>query len=143
MAGFTIVRDTSLSAEDAWTRLTDWRRHGEHVPLTTVRPVVDGGHVTGFVARTGFGPLGFDDSMVLSEERPPTDGQVGHVRITKTGKVVLGWAELTVEPTARGSRVTWHEEARLRGTGGAVARLTGRVAVRGFERLLDALLEWP
>jgi hypothetical protein len=32
-------------------------------------------------------------------------------RIEKRGSVVLGWAELTVEPRASGSRVTWREEA--------------------------------
>ena len=36
MAAFTVARTSPLSAEQAWRRLTDWERHGDFIPLTTV-----------------------------------------------------------------------------------------------------------
>ena len=100
---------------EAWRRVTDWERHGEFVPLTRMR--VDRDPATGqlsFVARTSVGPLGFDDVMAVTYSQPPTETEPGVVRIVKQGKVVLGWAVLTVTPAGSGSEVRWHEEARLR-----------------------------
>ena len=57
-----IVREVPLSQQEAFSRLTDWQRHGDVVPLTSVR-LTD----TGFVARTGLGPVGFDDPMEVVE----------------------------------------------------------------------------
>ena len=38
MSGFDVVRTSSLSAEQAWSLLTDWERHGSFIPFTTVDP---------------------------------------------------------------------------------------------------------
>jgi hypothetical protein len=139
--GFDVVRATPLAADEAWRRVTDWERHGEFVPLTRMRVDHDPstGRVT-FVARTAVGPVGFDDVMAVTYSRPPSDTEPGIVRIVKQGKVVLGWAVLTVTPRGSGSEVRWHEEARLRWTAGPVVALVDRAVARGFGRLLDGLL---
>jgi hypothetical protein len=141
VAGFDVVRHTPLSAAEAWRRVTAWERHGELVPLTriTVNTAPATGQVS-FVARTAIGPLGFDDVMAVTYSRAPTDSKPGLVRIVKQGRVVLGWAVLTVTPTDSGSEVRWHEEARLRGTRGPIVAVVDRVVARGFGRLLDGLL---
>lgn len=141
VAGFDVVRRTPLSAADAWARVTDWKRHGDHVPFTTVTVdrAAPAGHEL-FVARTGIGPLAFDDPMLVTYSRPPSPAGPGIARLVKQGRVVLGWAVLTVTPTESGSEVRWHEEARLRGTRGPAERLVNRVVAGGFGRLLDGLL---
>jgi hypothetical protein len=140
VAGFDVVRRTPLTADEAWRRVTDWRRHGEFVPLTRIRVERDdAGHVT-FVARTGIGPVAFDDPMAITHSSPPTSGEPGTVRIVKRGRVVLGWAVLTVTPIDSGSEVRWHEEARLRWTTGPIVAVVDRIVARGFARLLDGLL---
>lgn len=141
MPGFDVVRQTTLSAEEAWRRVTDWDRHGDFVPFTriTVDRDPSTGHVS-FVARTGVGKLAFDDVMAVTHSRPPTSTAPGVVRIVKRGRVVLGWAVLTVTPLESGSEVRWHEEARLRWSSGPVVAVVDRVVARGFGRLLDGLL---
>src|SRR6478609_8798982 len=70
VAGFDVVRHTELDAQEAWRRVTDWERHGQLVPLTTMRvdadPATD--EVT-LVARTAVGPVGFDDVMAVTFSR--------------------------------------------------------------------------
>jgi carbon monoxide dehydrogenase subunit G len=107
MAPFVIHRDTALPPAAAWARLTDWPRHGRGVPFTTVRLVSPAnGPGARFTARTALGPVGFDDPMEVVEWDPPR-----RCRIEKRGRVLHGWAELSVEPAGTGSRVTWREEA--------------------------------
>ncbi len=64
-----------------------------------------------FVARTGWGPVGFDDTMVVELYRPPAGDLPGDlpgvVQITKRGRVVGGTVGWTVTPTTTGSDVTW------------------------------------
>lgn len=142
MSGFEVVRRSRLSATDAWQRVTDWDRHAEFVPLTRIK--VDRDPVTGhvsFVARTAIGPVGFDDVMAVTYSRPPNGTKPGLARIVKQGRVVLGWAVLTVTPFESGSEVRWHEVARLRGTRGPIAAVVDKVVAGGFGRLLDGLLE--
>ena len=102
-----------LPPERAWAKLTDWPRHGRYVPLTRMRVDTPGptGVGTVFVGRTAVGPLGFDDPMEIVEWHPPGTGGAGHCRIEKRGRVVLGWAELSVVPEGGGSRATWREDA--------------------------------
>lgn len=141
MAGFEVVRETSLTASEAWDRVTDWKRHGDHAPLTTV--TVHGAPGTAdesFVARTAIGPLGFDDPMEVTYRRPPTATEPGVARLVKRGRAVFGWAVLTVTPTAFGSEVRWHEEARLRFTRGPIVFAANLVLRVAFGRLVDALL---
>ena len=52
--------------------------------------------------------------MEVTSWLPPINGGEGFCRIEKRGRAVLGWAELTVTPSAEGSAIRWQEEARLR-----------------------------
>lgn len=124
------MRQVPLPPAEVFERLTEWERHGEVVPLTTITP-----RPGGFLARTGVGPLGFDDPMDVVVWEPPS-----RVRLVKRGRVVLGWAELRVEPTERGSRVEWEEEAHVRGVPRFLARLEERAGRVLFGRVIDHLL---
>ncbi|MBO3676017.1 SRPBCC family protein [Streptomyces sp. NEAU-YJ-81] len=148
MAHFRIQRRSPLPVGETWRRLTDWPRHGAHVPLSgvTVRPAGPTRVGTVVVVRTGVGRAGFDDPMEVVRWDPPVgDPPVGDTpgicRLEKRGSVVLGWAEIEVRPRDGGSEVVWREEARLRG----LPRLfdpptvwSGRLL---FGRVVDALLE--
>jgi hypothetical protein len=151
VAVFEVHRDSALSAPEAWARLTDWRRHGDFIPLTDV--LVSGtpdatasspGSGVGavFVARTSLGPLHFDDPMEVTYWRPPVDGP-GACRLVKTGRVVHGWAVLTVTPTSSGCSVSWTEDAAVRYTGVLLGWPTKVAAGFVFGRLVDKLLESP
>ncbi|MFE9062453.1 SRPBCC family protein [Streptomyces violaceusniger] len=148
MAHFRIQRRTPLPVGETWRRLTDWPRHGAHVPLSgvTVRPAGPTRVGTVVVVRTGVGRAGFDDPMEVVRWDPPAGAPLagdtpGICRLEKRGSVVLGWAEIEVRPRDGGSEVVWREEARLRG----LPRLfdpptvwSGRLL---FGRVVDALLE--
>ena len=129
MEPFEIAREVPLSQREAFSRLTDWMRHGDIVPLTTIR-LTD----TGFVARTALGRVGFDDPMDVVQWDPPR-----FCRLEKRGKVIRGWAEISVWPTPSGSKIVWREVAHAAGVPRALARVeraAGRVV---FRRLLDGL----
>jgi len=61
-------------------------------------------------------------------------------RLEKRGRLVKGWAELSVEPQGDGSRVTWREEIKVRGVPRALDGLTRRASTRLFSRVIDGLL---
>ncbi|WP_329034910.1 SRPBCC family protein [Streptomyces sp. NBC_00178] len=116
MAVFRIERSSPLPASEAWRRVTDWERHGDTVPFTSVT-VPTGPHTragTVFVARTGLGPLGFDDPMEVVRWTPPAAGRAGLCRLEKRGSLVRGQASIDVYPTGSGSHVIWVEELRVR-----------------------------
>jgi polyketide cyclase/dehydrase/lipid transport protein len=133
----TVTRHSDSPPDEAWARLVDWQRHGAHVPLTTVtvRPGEPGVGAV-FVARTAFGRLGFDDPMEVVEWDPPR-----FCRIEKRGRVMRGWAELTVSAAGTGSLLSWREEAvptRLPGFARPLAdAATRRLLTRVLRRLLD------
>lgn len=141
MASFDVVRRSQLPAAAAWSRLTDWKRHGELMPLTSISVSErTDGVATAFVARTSIGRLGFDDPMEVTVWRPPTQLRPGVCSIVKTGRVVRGGAQLTVTAVPDGSLVRWHEEATL-GFGGQLLDLVNRrVGQVLFGRLIDGLL---
>ena len=117
MALILLERVAPCPVEQAWSRLTDWPRHAEVVPLTRVTvvtppPTREG---TVFVARTGVGSLAFDDPMEVAVWQPPRDGGPGMFRLVKRGTFVTGWAEIEVRPVdGTGSRVVWREELMVR-----------------------------
>lgn len=142
MTPFVLTETTPLPASDAWQRITDWPAHGRYVPLTKVTVVPTGPSRLGtvFTARTAVGRLGFDDPMEVVAWQPPAADGGGHCRLEKRGRVMLGWAEITVEPTAAGSTVTWREDATPRGLprfAAPVAALAGRLL---FGRVMRKLL---
>ena len=129
MKPFEIAREVPFSQEEAFSRLTNWQRHGDVVPLTTVR-LTD----TGFVARSGLGRLAFDDPMDVVEWDPPR-----FCRLEKRGRVIHGWAEISVRPTASGSKVVWREVAHVTGVPHLFARFERATATAIFRRLLNEL----
>ncbi len=140
MADFEVHLDPPLPAPEAWSRILDLRAHTAVIPLTTVtgdamvaNELVDGSR---FVARTGLGPVGFDDVMVVEAIVPPTPTSAGRARIRKEGKVVRGVIDLTVTPTAAGSAVVWSQQHR--GAGGACDPRPGRVEGGARRLRLDA-----
>lgn len=146
MALFTIRIEAPLPAPVAWQRILDVHLHGEVVPFTTMRgdalyaaELVPGSR---FVARTGVGPLAFDDPMVVDEITPPTGDDAGVVRIRKEGNVVRGWIELTVTPRSHGgSTVEWVQQISVRGVPGVAGPMTGAVARAAYGQTLKRLLE--
>ncbi|MGV9453040.1 SRPBCC family protein [Streptomyces sp. NPDC003635] len=146
MVTFQLERTAPLSPDEAWRRLTDWPRHGEVVPLTRVTVVTPGPNREGtvFVARSGLGPLAFDDRMEVTVWRPPAEDTPGLCRLEKRGRVVLGWAEIEVRPGPGGrARVVWREELRVRllpRLFDAPLRTAGRYV---FGRAANSLLRRP
>ncbi|MGW3494355.1 SRPBCC family protein [Streptomyces sp. NPDC001020] len=138
MVLFTLERLVPLAADQAWLRLTDWPRHADVVPLTRVTvltpPPTDVGTV--FVARTGIGPLAFDDPMEVVAWQPP------HLcRLAKRGGFVTGWAEIEVRPHAMGNtRVVWREDLAVCPLPGFFDPPLGWLARRMFGRAVDGLL---
>ncbi|QFR01131.1 SRPBCC family protein [Streptomyces phaeolivaceus] len=143
MVLFRLERLSRLPADRAWQRLTDWPRHADVVPLTrvTVRTPSPTGEGTVFVARSGVGPLAFDDPMEVTVWQPPEGAAPGKCRLVKHGRFVTGWAEIEVRPYGDGaSRAVWREDLRVRWLPRLFDRPLGRLARRMFGRAMDALL---
>ena len=116
MGTFTVRRDVAAPADTVWAMLVDWPSHGRWVPFTTVTTTSASATGVGatFVGRSGIGPIGFDDPMVVTDWQPPADGAPGRCRIAKTGRVVLGDAEFSVTPTtATRCEVLWSETIEI------------------------------
>jgi carbon monoxide dehydrogenase subunit G len=95
--------DVPATAEEVWAVLVDWPRHGEWVPLTRA----EGGAAEGtqVEAWTGVGPVGFLDTMVISDWKPPHRVEVRH-----TGRLVRGKGRFDLVDLPGGRcRVTWSE----------------------------------
>lgn len=89
-----------------WDVVTHWEGQGEWIPMTRVwrtggRPGAVGEKLT---ARTGIGPLAFDDTITVLQLDPPTYCEVAH-----TGRVVRGLGEFRCEPDGAGTQFTWWE----------------------------------
>jgi len=155
MARFVVVQGVRAPATATWAALVDWPRHGEWAPLTAVRTVTDRPDGLGaqFVARTGLGPLAFDDPMTVVAWEPPagdaSGDRPGRCEVTKTGRVVRGraWFTVTPEPRSR-SRVVWTEDVtvtpqRVTRYAGPLLSLAGRLGfaatLRAFARDVERL----
>lgn len=148
MARFDVALDVRAPASRVWAELVDWHKHADWAPLTSVRitsPRPDGVGAA-FVARTGIGPLAFDDPMTVVRWQPPSgdgpDDDPGRCDVQKQGRLVRGkaWFEVTPLPGDR-SRVVWSEDItvtphRLTRLAGPLLSLVGRV---GFGRVLRAM----
>jgi hypothetical protein len=146
MVNFRLERTAPLPLDEAWRRLTEWPRHADVVPLTRVLVVTPPPTHKGtvFVARSGLGPLAFDDRMEVTVWRPPTEDEPGLCRLEKRGRVVTGWAEIEVGPGPGGrSRVVWREELRVRFLPGFFDRPLGWAARSVFGRAVNVLLRRP
>lgn len=144
----TLSRDRTVDApaERVWALITDWPRHSEWIPLTTVTTTGGGpGEGTRFVGRTGLGPLAADDPMEITRWQPPGPGSAGVCEVLKHGRVVHGRAVLEVHPLAgRRCRVVWtYHDLRVSPT--ALTRLAEPllrpVTGAGVDRLLAQVAE--
>ncbi|MDF3146259.1 MULTISPECIES: SRPBCC family protein [unclassified Streptomyces] len=143
MVTILLERTVPLPLDEAWRRLTEWPRHGEVVPLTRVTVTTPPPTRLGsrFVARSGIGPLAFDDPMEVMVWQPPDAGNPGLCRLEKRGRVVTGWAEIEVRPGPGGrARVLWREELRVRLLPGLFDGVLERAARYVFGRAVNRLL---
>lgn len=137
---FTVSACSAESIEQAWARVSDLTGHADGVPFTSASSDPgEPGPGWRFVARTGLGPLGFDDPMVITEWDPPR-----RLRVEKVGRVLRGWADISLTSLPQGgTMVTWQEEVLPAHPG--IARRTrplfdaaGRVIfARALRRILD------
>jgi len=117
----------------------DWSRQQDWIWGTQV----NGGTGVGakVVARTGIGPVGFQDTMVITEWDPPRRCVVRH-----TGRVVRGLGIFEVARRGELSQFRWTEQLELPlGSAGALGRWLvlplGRAVVAPLARRgLDASL---
>lgn len=132
--------DVNAPAERVWPVLVDWPRHGEWVPFTRA----EGGSAEGeaIEAWTGVGPVGFLDTMMITEWRPPSLVGVRH-----TGRMIRGegrfdlldlpggrcrvtWSELVEPPLGQVGRAAWIAV-------GPAARLMLHVALRRLAGIFE------
>jgi carbon monoxide dehydrogenase subunit G len=132
--------DIDAPAARVWEVLVDWPRHSEWVPLT--RAEGGAGEGASLEAWTGVGPVGFLDTMVVGEWRPPHRVQVRH-----TGSLVRGEGRFDLLDLPEGRcRITWSEliDLPLGPLGragwiaiGPVARLMLRTSLKRLARLFE------
>jgi hypothetical protein len=144
MVHFQVRIDTPRAPEEAWNRVLDLRLHDRLIPFTRITSgmVPAAGLRPGsvFVARTGLGPLGFDDAMVVTAVTAPVDESAGIARIRKHGRVVRGSIELRVTPRPVGSRVEWDQEISVWGVPRGLGWLTSRASRAAYGMALRRLL---
>lgn len=125
-ADLRVSRTVPAPGEHVWRVLTDWSAQSSWMPLTRVRPVGEGqGREVGsrIEAWTGFGRIGFLDTMIVTSWEPPDRCEVMH-----TGRVVRGPGVFAVEALGPYScRVVWEEHLHL--PLGALGRLGWVVVV--------------
>ncbi|XVV10098.1 SRPBCC family protein [Actinoplanes sp. CA-131856] len=148
MAEFMVVQEVRGPATVVWKTLVDWPRHGDWAPLTAVRtlPGPAEGKGATFVARTGVGPLAFDDPMTVVAWQSPSGDEagdrLGRCEVVKSGRVVHGRAWFSVTPLpGRRCRVVWYEDVtvsprKITRFAGPLLSLAGRL---GFAATLRAL----
>ncbi len=129
-----------------WARVADVRAH--RLPLTTVH--TDPGQPRvgwSFRAVTGVGPVRFIDAMVVTRWSPPqTDSPTAVYAVVKTGRLLGGWAEVTL--TARGperTELVWREEIVVHphAIGRLVAPLSDRAVAAMFRRAVTDMVGEP
>ncbi len=144
MARFTVHLDSTLPAPEAWRRVLDLHAHTAVIPLTTVTgeamtadALVPGSR---FVARTGVGPVGFDDVMVVEAITQPGAEHDGTAWIQKEGRVVRGSIDLRVASAGSGSTVAWAQQIGVRGVPAFLDPVVGWVARVAYGTALRRLL---
>lgn len=101
-AGVTVPADQQRT----WDLAVDWAMQRQWIWATTT----SGGHGLGatVTGRTGIGPLGFTDTMLITEWEPPARCTVSH-----TGTIVRGEGSFEVRPRGDGSEFRWTERIFL------------------------------
>jgi len=144
MAPFTIERAVAASPRQVWEVITDWAGYSRWMPLTTMR--VDPGPTRvgwSFAGMTGIGRWRLHDVMLITDWSPPAETGPGTFRLVKVGRLLAGWAEVSVSPISGGAqtRLLWREDIVIRPA--FVGRLLAPVADRFnralFARVVDAM----
>lgn len=138
---FDVTAQVTVAADPTrvWQAAVDWPSQHRWIPATRVHGGQGlGARVTG---RTGLGPAGFTDPMVITEWDPPRRCAVRH-----TGRLVRGLGIFEVIPRGAVSEFRWAEHLQLPlppAAGRPVALLLGPLArgalalsLRRFARLL-------
>ena len=117
MGTFTIERAVAVPPWQTWEVITDWAGYARWMPLTTMR--LDQGPTRvgwSFAGLTGVGRLRLRDTMVITDWAPPAEGGSGTFRLMKVGRLLAGWAEVSVLPVAGGTqtRLVWRENIVIR-----------------------------
>ena len=143
-----VERTVARPIADVWASLADVASH--RLPLTTVHsdpgPPGVGWQFSGV---TALGPLRFSDDMIVTRWHPP--GSPGwpasaQYAVVKVGRVLGGWAEVTLsEPQQGWTQVVWREEIVPHPHAlGRLARPLVDAAVKAmFSRALNSMLAAP
>ena len=141
-----VVRRTiDAPLQQVWDVVSDFASYGRWIPLTTM--VTDPAPIRvgwGFAGRTGLGPVGFLDSMLVTVWEPPHAPDLVRARfaIRKTGRVLAGWAQVGAVTRADGlTDLTWTEEIipRPEFLGRLLAPLADPVTSRLFGRAVAGM----
>ncbi|MEV6860218.1 SRPBCC family protein [Streptosporangium subroseum] len=106
----SVSMDAHARPERVFSVLTDWSRHDEWMLLTRAHVAAGDGRSAGsrLAAFTGVGPVGFTDTMEITEWDPPRTVKVRH-----TGRLVRGTGTFRVLPREGGSTIVWEEDLDL------------------------------
>ena len=144
MGTFVIERIVAVPSRRVWEVITDWAGYSRWMPLTTMR--LDQGPTRvgwSFAGLTGVGRLRFCDTMRITQWAPPAEAGPGAFRLVKVGRLLAGWAEVSVVPIAGGqhTRLLWRENIVLRPVvlGRFLAPLTDRFNQALFARVIDQM----
>jgi uncharacterized protein YndB with AHSA1/START domain len=144
MGTFEIERVVGVPPRQVWAVITDWAGHSRWIPLTTMR--LDQGPTRvgwTFAGLTGVGRLRFSDVMRITQWAPPSEAGPGSFRLVKIGRLLAGWAEVSVQPVAGGdqTRLLWRENIVVRPVvlGRWLSPLTDRVNRAMFARVIDGM----
>ena len=144
MGTFTIERVVAVPPSAVWDIVTDWAGYARWMPLTTMR--LDPGPTRvgwSFAGVTGVGRLRFSDAMRITAWAPPAEAGSGAFRLVKVGRLLAGWAEVSVRPIADGeqTRLLWRENIVIRPTllGRLLGPLTDRLNTVLFARVVRAM----
>jgi uncharacterized protein YndB with AHSA1/START domain len=144
MGTFDIERIVAVPPLQLWEVVTDWAGYARWMPLTTMR-LGQGPTRVGwsFAGLTGVGRLRFADVMRVTRWDPPAETGSGAFRLVKVGRLLAGWAEVSVLPLAGGTqtRLLWRENIVLRpiSLGRFMAPLTDRLTTVLFARVVDTM----
>jgi uncharacterized protein YndB with AHSA1/START domain len=144
MGTFAIERAVDAPPRQVWDVITDWAGYARWIPLTRMR--LDPG-LTGvgwsFAGLTGISRFRFSDTMVMTDWAPPAGEGPGAFRLVKVGRLLAGWAEVSVLPAADGAqtRLIWRENIVIRPVvlGRLLAPLTDLVNRALFARVIDKM----
>jgi uncharacterized protein YndB with AHSA1/START domain len=145
MGTFAFERIVAVPPGQVWGVVTDWAGYARWMPLTTMRLGQGSARVGwSFAGLTGVGRLRFSDVMRITAWEPASETGPGAFRVVKVGRLLAGWAEVSVQPLADGAqtRLLWRENIVVRPTclGRLLAPITDRVSRALFARVVEAMV---